>query len=314
VLALALIASSARADPTDADRENARVLMDRGDALIEEQKFGEALDSYRQAHAIMRVPTTGIEIARTLTKLGRIAEAKRVAGEIAAMPVTDNEPGPFAEARTEARSLFEELIVRIPLLTILAPDAERVTVDGVEVPTSKLGQPIELEPGKHLVVATRARKTASRDVMLTERDRKNVTLSFDAPAPPEPAPAVRPVEPKAEARRAPSDVQKTIGWIGIGVGGGAILFGAAAGGMALSQRSKLDDSGCANQRCPTSKSDDVDRYNTLRTLSSVGLIGGAVIAGAGAVLVLTSNQGSRERTRIRRAPSHTRTRGAWATF
>ncbi len=46
--------------------------------------------------------------------------------------------------------------------------------------------------------------------------------------------------------------------------------------------------------------DDVDSYNTSRTISSIGLIGGAVLVGAGAVLYFTADSGepSREQARV----------------
>src|SRR5262249_44553309 len=50
--------------PSAADRETARKLLDDGDAAFEKKDYDGALKAYAAAHAIMHVPTTGIEVAK----------------------------------------------------------------------------------------------------------------------------------------------------------------------------------------------------------------------------------------------------------
>ena len=66
----------ARAEPTAGDKETARSLMDEGDRKFAAKDFKGALDAYQGAHAIMGVPTTGIEVAKAQEALGLLVEAR----------------------------------------------------------------------------------------------------------------------------------------------------------------------------------------------------------------------------------------------
>jgi hypothetical protein len=75
--------------------------------------------------------------------------------------------------------------------------------------------------------------------------------------------------------------------VAVGVGGAGILVGGITGFLAMDKRSTLD---CPDDSCTADKQDDVDSYNSLRTISTIGFIGGAVIAATGGVLLLTDNE------------------------
>jgi hypothetical protein len=83
-------------------------------------------------------------------------------------------------------------------------------------------------------------------------------------------------------------MQKTLGWTAVGVGGAGILFWTVTGILALGKKAELDDSdNCQNDRCARVEQDSVDSYHSLRTLSTVGFVTGAVFGATGAVLLLT---------------------------
>src|SRR5262249_50029770 len=109
-------ASAARADPTAADRETARALLDEGDKKIEEKDLEGALKAYRAADAIMGVPTTGIEVSKTLAAMGQLLSARDKALEVSRYPKKQGEPSAFTQARTESEQLAESLGERIPSL------------------------------------------------------------------------------------------------------------------------------------------------------------------------------------------------------
>jgi hypothetical protein len=79
--------------------------------------------------------------------------------------------------------------------------------------------------------------------------------------------------------------------VGIGVGGAALIMGAATGGVALSKHSALAEK-CPSGHCPSDKQSayqsDVDSYKTMGTVSTVGFIAGGVLAATGIILVATS--------------------------
>src|SRR5690606_29690466 len=67
-------------------------------------------------------------------------------------------------------------------------------------------------------------------------------------------------------------VSDTLPWVLIGVGGAGVVAGSVSLGMALDTRGKIDSNpDCEGLRCRPSESGLVDRYNTLGTVSGVGL-------------------------------------------
>jgi isocitrate lyase len=83
---------------TDEQRNTARDLMDQGDERVAHQDYAAALTLYRAAHDIMNVPTTGIEVARTLSSLGKLVEARDAALEVLKLPEAPNEPNSRSRA------------------------------------------------------------------------------------------------------------------------------------------------------------------------------------------------------------------------
>src|SRR5262249_1001249 len=67
--------SPAYAEPSAADRETARSLMNEGDAKFDAKNYAQALKAYQGAHAIMGLPSTGYAVARTQAALGQLVEA-----------------------------------------------------------------------------------------------------------------------------------------------------------------------------------------------------------------------------------------------
>src|SRR5262249_49902102 len=71
-LAVLLFASNAAfaQQPSASDRETARALMAEGRERRDAGDLAAALKSFQTADSIMHVPTTGLEVARTLDKMG----------------------------------------------------------------------------------------------------------------------------------------------------------------------------------------------------------------------------------------------------
>ncbi|HVJ21717.1 MAG TPA: hypothetical protein VM686_40210, partial [Polyangiaceae bacterium] len=72
LLALVGCAAAASAEPAEAEKAEARALMAEGRARREKRDFEGALASFGKADAIMHVPTTSFEVARTQVELGRL--------------------------------------------------------------------------------------------------------------------------------------------------------------------------------------------------------------------------------------------------
>lgn len=298
VIAIVLTTVPAHAQ-SDQERDQARQLMDRGDELADEKMHIEALAAYQKAHAIMHVPTTGIEIVRMLLSLGRLIEAKQVCAEVVALPVQPDEPTAFAEARTDADKLATELDGRIPRLSVRLPPSSKLYIDGAEHPEVSDSEPFAIDPGLHALEARSATKSVTKNIRIEEREQKLVDLTPSKPKRAVPPPK-RPSRPSVAA---PTDqggasTTRILGWTGIGIGGAGIVFGTITGVLAVGKRSDLDDAGCVDGSCPSGRADDVDSYNRLRTFSAVGLIGGAVFATAGALVLGFGDGSSRSTGRI----------------
>ena len=75
-----------------------------------------------------------------------------------------------------------------------------------------------------------------------------------------------------------------------------LVVGGVTGLMVLSKKKDLDDAGCVNNGCPYAVEDERNSYNSLRNVSGISFIAGGVLAGAGAVLLLTAPSGPEQTT------------------
>jgi hypothetical protein len=93
--AVALVLSSAAAFAAPSDADKARALMKEGDGLYFSSDYAGALERYRAADAIMKVPTTGLAVARAQAALGKLVEARDQALTVARATGAANEPAIF---------------------------------------------------------------------------------------------------------------------------------------------------------------------------------------------------------------------------
>src|SRR4051794_24085519 len=96
VVGLALFAGSAHAEPSGAEKETARGMMHDGYVRAQSGDLEAALKAYRGADAIMKVPTTGVAVVRTLAAMGRLLEARERALAVVRSPVAPDESEAFA--------------------------------------------------------------------------------------------------------------------------------------------------------------------------------------------------------------------------
>jgi hypothetical protein len=294
-LLLLSLARVAVAQPSAADRETARTLMDDGDRKTEARDDAGALRSYRAADGIMHVPSTGIEVAKTLARLGQLIEARDAALALIRLPRAEPEPPPFVAARAEAERLAASLAARIPALALqvtglAAGEAPVVRVDGEAVTPEALPLPRKANPGPHHVVASAAgREDVVRDVRLSEGQTAPVELAFGpalsaapvAPLPPAVLPSLPPESPPAS--RSPGVAT----WTSLGVGAAGLVVGTVVGVLELSRASTVKGQ-CQGNACPASARGDLNDANTLATISDVAFGVGLAGAALGAVFYFTA--------------------------
>lgn len=292
-LALTLSAPALAAGPTAADKDTARALMAQGADLRDKNDLKGALQSFQAADAIMHVPSTSLEVAKTEAALGQLVEARDAALTAARYPVKPGEPKPFVEARKEAQTMGDDLEARIPSLQITLKNAPagtqpKVDVDGVVIPQAALAFPRKVNPGHHVVSAVAGDSHTQAEVDVKEREAKGVLLDLPAVVVAPPPPVANNTPPEQQRSIEPDHPKKkfpVISMIGFGVGVVGAGVGTVTGLMSLSKTSSLKDQ-CPNNQCPATVYDgssfqsDKNTASTLGTVSTIAFI----VGGAGVVV------------------------------
>jgi len=297
-VALALLTqspASSAADPTpsSAEREQARRLVHGAREKRSNGALQDALDDFNRAHAIMGVPTTGIEVGRTQVALGLLVEGRATLMAVARSAAKAGEPPAFSRARTEARELADAVTPRLGALSIIVRGADAssptdVEIDGVRASPGDLDK-ITVNPGMHDVVVSNAGSTRKSRVRVAEGGLEEVVVAFSA----KPAQTVTLVPknggpngdgtPSTRDDKAPPP-SRLNGFTY--AGGGIFLAGAATGAVTGILSLRLHDSvesQCSNATgCPPSTDDDVRTGRTLGTVSTISFI----VAGAGALVLV----------------------------
>ena len=284
---LASAASAAQSAPSASERETARSLMTDGRDRRARNDLRGALASFKAADAIMHVPTTGLEVARTEVACGQLVEARGAIRELFRIPTRPDEPKPFAEARAAALALDGELASRIPSIRLVLENATgdpHVRVDGIAIPAAAASAPIKLDPGRHVVEAGEGAGGARAEVTLAEREDRPVTLTLH-PVAPEPAasapPPAEPAPPRPRSRPA-----RAIAIAGFGAGGAGLVAGSIAGFISIQKTSALKGT-CDGNRCPPAAAGDLDTAHSTATVATLAFVaaGVGVAVGVGALLV-----------------------------
>jgi len=287
-VAVLSLGGSALADPSAADKETARRLMSEGRARRDANDLVAALQSFQAADALMHVPTTALEVARTQIALGRLVEAHDKLLAMDRIPATPDEPKPFAEARAAAEALGNEVEARIPTLKITLeglPEGAtpRVLVDGTEIPPAALVAKRAIDPGHHVVtasVADGAPKTAEVDLAEKENKELSIDLSAASSSPPD----------GEAATPEPHPANYTVSFIGFGVGAAGIIAGSVTGVLAISSFNSAKSDGCVGNRCPPASYGDLNTANTMATTSDIAFIVGGIGVAVGVVGLFVWNK------------------------
>jgi hypothetical protein len=228
-------------------------------------------------------------------KTGKLVEASERYGEVTRLKVQPGQQEDVQKrAQADAAQERAALQPRVPTLRVKVegaePKAVEVTVEGVKVPTPLLAAPRPTNPGKRVVRGRLGARVVTEEVTLAEGESRAVILKFGAeptlPAGPTPA-KVEP-QPPADPGAAPGSGQRIAGYVGLGVGGAGLVLGTVMGLVAGHKKSTLETEGCLGTHCYPTQQGDVDSYNSMRTVSTVGFIVGGVGIAAGVTLLLTA--------------------------
>jgi hypothetical protein len=184
------------------------------------------------------------------------------------------------------------------LTLLMPPNAPRGTTvkrDGVELAAAKLGVPLAVDPGEH-VVTTQAPGGPVTEVTVTlgKAEKQSVTLqvkdALGAPlnGPPDPGTALTKDAPQAVDGQLSG--RRVGAYVAGGVGIAGLILGGVAGGMALGKRAVIKqncniggDAAACNDEGLSAASD----ATALGIVSTVGFGAGVVGLGVGVALWLT---------------------------
>jgi hypothetical protein len=272
------------------NRQAARDEGYRGVAHFQAGDYAAAFAELDHAYGVLQAPTLGLWSARALVKLNRWVQASE---RFRAVLRSDPKLGDAAvqqQALADTAKELESVQAKMPALRIGvagAPPTEVVVLlDGQPFSAELVGERVPANPGAHVIEARWKDQKTGQKVALVESQEGRVTLSFVSPT-------ASAGESEAAARvptAGPSTGRKTLAWAMMGVGAAGIAVGASAGILALGKKSSLEGSSdCRAQQCLPTQQGAVAGYNTLRVVSGVGLIAGAVVAGAGLIVLLTAD-------------------------
>ncbi len=154
MLAFAVLARADTAEPwkvgvTDAQKKQAKDLLDAGNALFIDKNYREALAKYEAALVVWKHPAIQFNVVRCLIQLGRTDEAAEMlelALQYGAAPLEES-------VYSEALAYKKLLANQIAEVSITCAREIKVSLDGKDLP----GCPIQrrVKPGRHQLVGAR---------------------------------------------------------------------------------------------------------------------------------------------------------------
>jgi hypothetical protein len=301
------LAATARADPPAQASDlfaQGRKLRLQGECPAAEAVFRRALEVYPTGLGSLR------NIAECEEATGRYASARKTWLDLK-RALSDNASPRYDGWQQDAEAAADRLRAKVSILFVDisgagAPGAVtgpvEITVNGESIDPSRVGAPIESDPGHYLV-----RVIGAGGHMLEQHvdlaAGQSAHLSFEMPTN-ERAPAVSPPVPTA-AHWNP----RIAGWVAVGIGGASLVGAGVSFAFYLSAHNTLERE-CPHyetEPCDPSLRSEVSQGRTasvlVNVLTTAGVVG--VVGGAALVAVLSPHSSS---TALVVSPA-----GVWAT-
>ena len=292
---------------TNADIMTSREIAADGIAAFDAGDYARAAARLGQAYEIVKVPTIALYRARALVQLGRLVEASELYQEATTLEGDLGKQSTQEAAQQQARQERQQLLQRIPRLKVRVEGASlddvEIKVDDNPAAPQLLREGYAVDPTEHRIVGELRGEVVSADVALQEGETITVTLEFQGrgqPASAASSGSFGSQDPRADQSAAPRGrLQRTLGWVGIGAGAGALAAGGVSGLISLSKSKQLDDAGCdASHECYEDQEKDVTAHNRAQVIANVGYVTGGMLAATGLTLLLTAPRGKPQQARL----------------
>ncbi len=244
--------------------------------------FPEAAARFAESQRLDPAPGTLLNLALAEEKMNRLALAWEHAR------AAEAQLSPRDERWRLAQELFARVDTKLPRLTLThdsaLPDDAVVVLDGQELRAASFGIALPADPGVHRVVV-RAKGHLDRDIEIRLAEGAVWTERIEpgaATMPSRTAMAATPAE-NTSSHRGPG---RTLGFVGLGASGAAVVTGAVFGVLAL-DRSRVSDAHCTGG-CDDLGLDAQRSGRTFAAISTASLIGGGVMAIAGGIALFVT--------------------------
>ncbi len=287
-----------------AEKKRADKLFDDGRRYLANKEYALACTAFEQSQEADPAIGTQLNLALCYEEWGHVAAVLKAFQEAERLASAKHDNRAKA-----AHKKVEELTPKVPHLTLEVPaSADPSTVfllDGKEAEKSVLGGDMILEPGDHTMeVRVPGVPPKTTTIKLALGDHKHLPVEVPKPAianaPPPPHTVVVTAPPPPPP--APRNKPRLYAGIGLAAGGGLAL--GVASYVALIARSDYNTAiaQCPNSTCTTRNAyDDTQAAIRHANIASIVAGGGAVLAGVGVYLILTSH-GARAESRVSAAP------------
>ena len=191
----------------DANREAAVLLFKEANKLRLAKKYKQALTRYRTARKLLRSFKIDYNIALTLEKMKRNAEAARAYEQFLVSGKGKSPPRQIKSAQKKLRRLKKKIAT---LKVVCGVGGATVKVGGTAMGKTPLAGPVYLEPGKHSVeVEKESHEPFSRELRLRRGKMKTITVKLKVKKSHRPEPVVEPDKPPTGTGKKPEEPGST---------------------------------------------------------------------------------------------------------
>lgn len=310
-LACSVLGSTAIALADGAD-VTATALFDEGRKLMGQKRYAEACPKLAESQRLAPSGGTLINLAECYEHVGQTASAWGAWKDVAARANAAGKADVEKNAVIRATAL-EPVLAKLTITLASGSDVPglQVSRDGVALGHAEFGLQIPIDPGVHRIEATAPKKKpwsgqvevapkqtdASVTITLAAEDQPATAGTAGAAGSAQGAVAPPPPPPPDSAPASGSDgrTQRTLGWVGIGLGAAGLVVGSVFGITAISKAHEATNDGCSGSKCtgpnaPAGLTATTDGQHAA-TAADVGFIAGGVVLAAGAVLLITAPSG-----------------------
>jgi hypothetical protein len=279
-LALLLTTASVAAQEREQDAER---LFREGQKLLEERRFGEACPKFEAAYAKDHSLGTLINLAFCHKEQGatwyawlEFREAEVKATELNRADRRDFAHQRLAELEKQLPKLIVDNPKSLPLTDVLVEDRKVWEAERGAVFAAEVGE-------RRFTFKARGKKPTATLITVAKGDKVQHVVVPDMEDGAEAAPAKErppePAKPETASGTNSGSMQRTLGWVALGVGGVAALIGAIEGVSTFS-------SPCHSGKACTS--DERDAANGTATIADVSFVVALLAGGGGVYLLLTA--------------------------